>query len=382
MSSPYPLLFSPSKLGTVTLKNRLIRSATFENLADADGNVTDEYVEFHRRLAKGGVGLIITGLLYVQKEGKFLNMVGIDNDNCIPGLKKVAEVVHREGNGCRIALQIGHCGRQLHPQIERETVAPSAITEPFTGRTPRAMSTEEVEEFIDACAAAIRRAREADFDAVQLHAAHGWLLSSFLSPHTNRRQDIYGGSTENRARIMVEIYRRAVKQVGNDFPIFAKINAHDFVEGGIDLAESLRIAKLLSDAGFIAFEVSSCMWETLTRKPEEIGWRPARIPEARIDITSREKEAYHRSFARAFKKNIKDAAIILVGGLRSPDLMEEILTCREADFVSLSRPLIREPELPNLWQSGKKTTADCISCNTCVTGRKKTGLYCFKVKEF
>ena len=135
------------------------------------------------------------------------------------------------------------------------------------------MTIEEIEVFIDASAAAIARARKAGFDAVQLHAAHGWLLSSFLSAHTNRRTDIYGGNTQNRARIMTEIIRRSRELAGKDFPVFAKINACDYVEGGINLPEALVIGKILEDAGYAALEVNSSMWETATRKPKDVGGR-------------------------------------------------------------------------------------------------------------
>ncbi|MHB1125566.1 MAG: NADH:flavin oxidoreductase [Bacillota bacterium] len=382
MTHVYSHLFSPAKLGKITLKNRLVRSATYIGLADEDGSVTEEYLEVYRRLARGGTGLIITGLAYPVEAGKLPYSIGVDNDDRIPGLKRIVEAVRECGDDCRIVMQIGHCGRQLPPEIERDTVAPSAITEPYTGRSPREITLEEIEEFIDACAAAIRRAQEAGFDGVQLHVAHGWLLSTFLSPHTNLRQDLYGGSTENRTRILLEIYRRAAKQVGNEYSIQVKMNAVDYVEEGLELNETLRMGRLLSEAGFSALEISSGMWATLLRKPEEIGWIPALIPESRLGITSRRKEAYHRSFTKAFKKYIKEASIILVGGLRSPDLMDEILREGDADFISLCRPLIREPEIPKLWQSGQKTTADCISCNNCITGRKRPrGIYCPQIED-
>lgn len=381
MSTPYPNLFSEASLSNMIVKNRLIRSATFENLADDRGNVTDGYVELHRRLASGGAGLIITGYAYPLKNGRLPHMVGVDSDDSIIELRKVVEAVHASDRSCRIALQIGHCGRQFPAKLQRETVAPSAITEPATGRTPREMSLEEVEEFIESCAAAARRAREAGFDAVQFHAAHGWLLSSFLSPQTNRRQDAYGGCTENRARVLTEIYRRSAKLVGSDYPILAKINGNDFVEGGIDLDESLRLGKILSEVGFAALELSCCMWETVVRKPEEIGWQPAVLPESRTGINTREKEAYNRGYSRLFKEKIKNCAIILVGGLRSAAVMEEIVSLNEADFISLSRPLIREPGLPDLFKSGSKSVADCIYCNKCITGKKRHGLHCPNIEE-
>ncbi|OLN26676.1 NADH:flavin oxidoreductase [Desulfosporosinus metallidurans] len=381
MSIPYPNLFSEASIGNMIVKNRLIRSATFEELADEHGNVTDGYIELHRRLASGGVGLIITGYAHPIKNGGLPHMIGVESDDCIKGLRKVVEAVHNSGDGCKIALQIGHCGRQFPRRLQKETVAPSAVIDPSTGRIPREMSFEEVDKFIKACSAAVRRARDAGFDAVQFHAAHGWLLSSFLSPHTNRRQDMYGGSTENRVRVLSEIYKHSVKQVGSDFPIFAKINGNDFVEGGIDPNESLRLGKILSEVGFAALEVSCCMWETIVRRPEEIGWQPAVLPESRTNIVTKEKEAYNRAYTQLFKEKIENCSIILVGGLRSADVMEEIVSRKDADFVSLSRPLIREPDLPYLFKSGSKSVADCISCNKCITNKKRHGLHCSNIEN-
>ena len=381
MVTPHAALFSPCAVGGLVLKNRLVRSATFEGMGDDDGSVTQSYVDLHRALAAGGAGLIVTGMAFVQPAGKLPHAIGADRDDGVAGLRRVTEAVHGAGEECRIVLQLGHVGRQLPRRVERETVAPSAIAEPATGRSPREMTATDVEECIDAFVCGIRRARDAGFDGVQLHAAHGWLLSSFLSPHTNRRQDAYGGTTANRCRILLEIRSRAAELVGPDFPMLVKLNAHDFVEGGIELAEALRIGALLSSAGYAALEVSSSMWETLLRRPEDIGWTPTVLPEARTAIDRREREAYHRPFAKAFKQALPGIAVMAVGGMRSPDLIQDVLAAGDADFVSLSRPLIRQPDLPHLWQAGATATAACDSCNACIQSRKRTGLYCPKLED-
>lgn len=236
----------------------------------------------------------------------------------------------------------------------------------------------EIESFIDKCAASIGYAKKGGFDAVQVHAAHGWLLSSFLSPHTNHRTDIYGGSTKKRSRIMTEIIKRAKSEVGDDFPIFAKMNACDFVETGIELPEALTLGKIFEDAGYVALEVSSGMWETITRDPKVIGWKAERITEARKRIKTINDEAYHREYAKAFKEKLKKTKIMLIGGLKTPALMEEIIAQGDADFVSLSRPLIREFDLPNRWLAGDKKKAACISCNMCLeTLTEEKGLRCY-----
>ncbi|PKN68971.1 MAG: NADH-dependent flavin oxidoreductase [Deltaproteobacteria bacterium HGW-Deltaproteobacteria-12] len=378
MQTSLPHLFSEMALKTLTLKNLLVRSATYEAKAGDDGRPANLYLGFYRRLAEGGVGLIVTCLAYPDRYGKLPRAPGVEDAGCLQALSAVPASIHKVGNGCKVALQIGHTGRQVpHIVPDGKPVAPSPVFEPYSGITPRELSLPEIETFIDKCADAIDFARRAGFDAVQLHAAHGWLLSSFLSPHTNRRTDIYGGSTQNRTRIMTEIISRAQKRVGDDFPVLVKMNACDYAEGGIELPEALAIGKILDDAGFAALEVSSGTWETITRDPQVIGWKAEPIAEARKRINTVKDEAYHREFARAFKKEIKGARVILVGGLKTPALMEEIIAGGDADLVSLSRALIREPDLPNRWRAGRGTRAACVSCNLCLeTVVEKDGLRC------
>ena len=371
------LVFGPKEIGGMVIKNRLVRSATFEGMASEGGGVTGELVELYKTLAEGGVGLIITGYAYVQPSGKAMpRQTGIDRDNLIPGLRKIAETVHEYGDGCKVAIQVVHCGRQSF--FLENTVAPSAVFEPLMNIMPREMTVEEVEETIEAFAEAARRAKEAGFDAVQLHAAHGYLLSEFLSPYTNRRTDEYGGNARKRVKIVEDIYKRTVEKAGKDFPILIKMNVDDFLEGGINLNESKKTAERLSKTGFAAIETSGCMWEVTTRSEEELGWRPAMIPESRINIRSKDKEAYHLPYAREIKKVI-DIPLILVGGIRSLDVIEKILAEGSADFVALSRPLIREPDLPNRWLKGiGGLTADCISCNGCVGSLMEGGVRCIQ----
>jgi 2,4-dienoyl-CoA reductase-like NADH-dependent reductase (Old Yellow Enzyme family) len=236
------------------------------------------------------------------------------------------------------------------------------------------LTSDEIGEIIEAFAEGVRRAQEAGFDGVQLHAAHGWLLSSFLSPRTNRRDDQYGGSTENRTRIVKEIYQRARKKVGDRFPILVKFNTTDFLPGGIDIDEAIRVGKILCEVGFAALEASGGMWESCTRPKEELGWPPVILPESRTGIQTYDQEAYFLPDAKALKEKTK-ATVILVGGLRSFGKIEEVLTSKGADFVSLSRPLIRQPDLPNRWRSGEgPEKAECISCNACIPiGSARTG---------
>ena len=361
--------FTAEKIGEMLIKNRFVRSATYEGMASEDGKVTDRLVELYKHLAQGGVGLIITGYTYVQPIGKGAPyMTGIDRDDLIPGLRRVANAVHEYDDECKIAVQLTHCGRQT-PLIETP-LAPSAVFEPVLNKMPREMTVEEIEETIEAFASAVRRAREAGFDAVQLHGAHGYLLSSFLSPYTNRRQDEYGGDTEKRMKIVEDIYNRIVAKVGGKFPVLIKMNVSDFLESGVDISESKKIAERFSKIGIAAIETSGGMFETRIHNKD--------LTTSRTKILSKNEEAYFLPYAREIKQVI-DVPLILVGGIRSLEIVEKILAEGSADFVSLSRPLIREPDLPSKWLKGiGSLTAECISCNACYRSLTDGGVRCIQ----
>jgi len=361
--------FTAEKIGEMLIKNRFVRSATYEGMASEDGKVTDRLVELYKHLAQGGVGLIITGYTYVQPIGKGAPyMTGIDRDDLIPGLRRVANAVHEYDDECKIAVQLTHCGRQT-PLIETP-LAPSAVFEPVLNKMPREMTVEEIEETIEAFASAVRRAREAGFDAVQLHGAHGYLLSSFLSPYTNRRQDEYGGDTEKRMKIVEDIYNRIVAKVGGKFPVLIKMNVSDFLESRVDISESKKIAERFSKIGIAAIETSGGMFETRIHNKD--------LTASRTKILSKNEEAYFLPYAREIKQVI-DVPLILVGGIRSLEIVEKILAEGSADFVSLSRPLIREPDLPSKWLKGiGSLTAECISCNACYRSLTDGGVRCIQ----
>lgn len=391
------IVFQPYALGDLELKNRLVRSATFESAASPEGEVDGAMLDIHRGLAAGGVGLIVTGAMAVHPEVEMPHQVRISDDAFIPGLKRVSDAVHDAGTGCRVMVQLQMPGRQLpdpkntdrmlgllpptfltylkrrleagetldEPHGPVEPIAPSAVYDALLERTPRELAVAEIEEIIDAFAEAIRRAREAGFDGAQLHAAHGWLLSSFLSPHTNQRQDSYGGSTANRARIVTEIVRRAHAKAGEDFPILVKMNTTDFLPDGTTPAEAAEIAQILAGGGVSAVEASGGMWEALTRTEQELGWKPALIPESRLGIRRPEQEGYFLDGAREIRRLV-DVPVIAVGGFRSFARVEEALAAGDADLVALSRPLIRQPDLPRLWLEGASDRADCLSCSGCL----------------
>jgi 2,4-dienoyl-CoA reductase-like NADH-dependent reductase (Old Yellow Enzyme family) len=335
----------------MTVPNRFVRSATNDRRADTSGHVTDEFIAAYEALAKGSVGLIVTGHAYVMRNGKASStMLGVYDDSLVPGLKRLVDRVHRYES--RIVMQINHAGRQTTSSIIGETpVAPFAFHNPVTQETPRALSEEEIEELIEAYGTSAKRAVAAGFDGVQIHGAHGYLVSQFISPYTNRRDDKWGGSPKNRMRFLMEVYRRVRQEVGDDYPLMIKLNSADYIEGGLTLDESSQIAKTLSQEGIDAIEISGGM-------AESGDWIIKR------GIKDEKDEAYFYPNARRFKEVI-NVPLFLVGGLRTPALMERLLEHGEADMISLCRPFIREPDLVNRWKIGDRKKADCISCNGC-----------------
>ncbi len=363
------ILFKPGNIGQMELKNRFVRSATAESAADEKGFITDRFFHIYRALAEGGVGLIITGHAYVQPNGKAgPGQTGVYKDDLVPGLRQLASEVHNGSPDCRIAVQISHAGRQVARSVANDPVAPSAVTDAATGTTPREMTETEIEECINSFADAAGRVKTAGFDAVQIHSAHGFLISSFNSRHTNRRTDNWGGSLENCMRFLMETYRRVRTKVGEDYPVMVKLNGADFVDDGIEIDESVQIARALADEGIDAIEVSGGMYESYKGKNA-----------VRTRIRKPEQEAYFLPYAEEIKKAVGDVPVIAVGGIRSAPVMERIITEGKADFISLCRPLIREPDLPEKIRNGKEKT-DCISCNGCMSSRVDS-LRCAQIPE-
>ncbi|MDH5438715.1 MAG: NADH:flavin oxidoreductase, partial [Candidatus Bathyarchaeota archaeon] len=222
------ILFSPKKIGTMTVKNRLVRSATYEGIADDNGLVDNRYVALYESLARGGVGTIIAGFAFAKENGiAAKNQTGIHTDECIPMLRKSVEAVHRVNENVEFVLQIAHCGRQVEPDIVEKRkfkpLAPSSIADKSVGILPKEMTIRDIEDVTQAFVRSAERAKRAGFDGVQLHGAHGYLLSEFLSPYMNRRTDDYGGSSENRVRVVIEIFEGIKKLCGEDWPVLIKL---------------------------------------------------------------------------------------------------------------------------------------------------------------
>jgi len=365
-------LFDRTWIKSLGLANRGVRSATWSGRGDDRGYVTERAAEFYRELGRGGIGLIVTGFQYVMTNGIALRyMIGNYEDDQIKGLSRLAKTVHEEGG--KIVPQIVHAGSRAAPDLFREgdeLWAPSAIPDSLTGNTPKEMSRQDIGRLIEAYAAAGARSLKAGFDGVQLHGAHGYGINQFLSAAWNKRGDAYGGNLNKRYRFLGEMLEAVRGAVGDDFPILIKLSGHDFIEGGLVPQESVEIARRLADDGIDAIEVSAGS----PSSPKD------KIP-SRGPIRKEEDEAYLADLAALVKEAVT-VPIITVGGIRSLKTISDILTEGKADYVAMSRPLIREPHLLNRWKSGDTRKSQCISCSGCFeTGRKGLGISCKVERE-
>ncbi len=356
-------LFEPTRINGMALKNRFVRSATYEAMATIDGTVTDPLLDCMATLARGDVGLVITGHTYVAREGQAgPRQMGIYSDALIHGLKQVASTVHK--NGGVVAVQLAHAGQRGMGKDAYAAIGPSDTFEKGVKKAS-AMTADDIKKTVKAFGDAAERAVQSGFDAIQIHSAHGYMLSQFLSPCYNKRNDDYGGALENRARLLVAVYEEIRQRVGTSFPVMVKINSEDFLEGGFTVEEMIQVAHMLEDRGMDAIEMSGGSLDSGKHVPFRVG-----------TSKSEEREVYYKEAARAFKKEI-DIPLILVGGFLSFNIAEEAVTSGLADYVALSRSLIREPHLVKRWAGGDRRKASCISCNKCFTTfSMDEGLHC------
>jgi len=359
-----PMLFEATTIKSMSLTNRFVRSATWEGMAKPDGSCPRKLTDLMVRLAKGGVGLIITSHAYVSREGQAgLGQLGIYSEELVSGLTVMADAVHSAGG--KIAVQLAHAGCHADPDLTGQMpLGPSSIKGEGMPNC-REMTGDDFRMVAESFGKAAARAQKAGFDAVQIHAAHGFLLSEFLSPFYNKRSDRYGGSVENRARLLLEVAHNIRDEVGDKFPVMVKMNSEDFVTGGLTVEEMLEVASNLESARIDAVELSGG-----TRYSGD--YIPVRL--RRLDAEN--MEVYYLEAARKFKEKVK-VPLMLVGGIRSYAVAERIIREGIADYVSLSRPLIREPDLVNRWKSGDTGKAKCLSDNLCFEpARAGEGLYC------
>lgn len=380
-------LFDPIRINGLTLPNRIVKSAMVEGLAE-DGRASPGIARMYERWSRGGVGLSVTGMMAVMPGcGLTSHEVYLSDDAAIEPLRQVAEAAHRHEG--KVFAQICHAPPQIGRRAARAlggSVSASAGFNKVNLMFDRAISDGELRRVITAFGAAARRVKAAGLDGVQLHAAHGYLLSRFLSPKHNRRSDEWGGSFDRRMRFITEVYRAVRESVGPTFPVIAKLNAHDGEAGGLTLDEGVEIGKRLETLGFDAIEVSAGtgdvglgFYPNKGEIPLDLGKRflqknyPVLRPvlpflDPVIRHLSRGVRLEHEAYFWAEAKRFADALkipVIAVGGFRSLATAERVLAESRVSMISMARPLVRQPSLPNQWKSGRAEKATCINCNRC-----------------
>jgi 2,4-dienoyl-CoA reductase-like NADH-dependent reductase (Old Yellow Enzyme family) len=399
-------VFESSSIFGIKLKNRIIRSATADGLADPDGRPTRELIDFYKNFAHGGAGAIITGFTGIQQNGKgsTFHPLMLDRDDYIVDFKKLTDAVHITGTP--IILQLNHAGRQTRQKITGlPTVAPSARRDLyFLEKRPKELTEAEIEDIIINFAKAAERAKKAGFDGVQLHCAHGFLLSEFLSSNMNKRKDQWGGILKNRFRIVHRIFIESRKLVG-DFPILVKMNAYDTRRNGMRLPEAIELAKYFQDAGCAAIEVSCGVandgFITIrskkfpTRAALEYSYMLKYLPYVIKKIIQpfipmfvplltkslKELDNYNVSAAAEIKKAVS-IPVIVVGGIKKIKDIEKIISENSSDYIAMSRAFICEPDIVNRFMEKKQAESSCISCNFCITCVEAMPFRCFRGKIF
>jgi 2,4-dienoyl-CoA reductase-like NADH-dependent reductase (Old Yellow Enzyme family) len=366
--------FAPARLGPIELRNRVVKAATFEGMSPRNV-VSDTLIEFHRRMAAGGVAMTTVSYIAVSRDGMGAPAEIYIHDAAAEGLARIADVVHAEG--ARIAAQLGHAGAVgLLPG--KRSLGPSKMRT-LMGARVEAISIEEIDRVVEQFAAGARMLSEAGFDSVELHFGHHYLVSSFLSPRWNRRTDEYGGSIENRARLPRRVLRAVREAVGDRMAVTAKMNMTDAVRGGLEVEESLQFAKLFESEGVLdALELSGggslanqmFMFRGGAPRQEMAATLP---PALRLGfklfgrLLFKEypfEEAYFLPMARRFRAALS-LPLILLGGINTLDTIRGALA-EGFDFVAIGRALLRDPDLINKMQSGTATAGNCIHCNKCM----------------
>ena len=384
------LLFTPIRIGNLELAGRFVKSATTETRCTDDGFVTDELIDYYDKIAQGGTPLLITGNAYFDLYSKAApRQLAADDDDKIPGLRRLTDAVHRHGS--KIFMQVYHVGRQASPRLvgRKDAVAPSRVFEPTLGVRPREITREEIRLAVQGFAGAATRAQQAGFDGIQIHAAHGYLINQFLTPHTNRRKDEYGGSPENRLRFLLEVYAAVRQRVGNDYPVIMKMNGSDelTLRKGLKTDDLVKVAQRMEAEGIDAVEISAGHYESgLTF--ERGRWRkffstvttigvgrslpafqrvPVRFAAPLLDWGLRRVAAYSEGFNLRYSKLFKQALsvpVICVGGFAHREAMERAIAGGECDMVSVARALIADPFLYRHMQEGVQGP-QCDFCNAC-----------------
>ena len=377
MTEETPRVFRPGNIGAVRLRNRTIRSAAFEGMSPG-GLPSQSLIDYHRAMAAGGVGMTTVAYVSVTRDGRTFSHQMWMRPEILPELRRLTDAVHREG-ACA-SVQLGHCGNMSDKIVAGGApVAPSRVFNLFGLALPRRLRSWEIGTMVRDFSGAVRLAREAGFDAVEIQAGHGYLISQFLSPYTNRRTDAWGGSLRNRARFMRSVVRAAREAAGGTMAVLVKMNLRDGFDGGMELDEAVEVAAMLEQAGADALVLSGGF---VSRCPMYImrGETPLKDMAAAMDDPLRRiglvlfgsmmvrsfqfKEAYFLDDAMAVRKAVR-LPLVLVGGLRSLHGIEEALG-KGFDFVAMARALIREPDFVARLESGAALVSKCDPCNKCM----------------
>lgn len=340
-------MYEPFMIDNLKIKNRIVRSAMFEYGAD-DGKISERIVNLYETLAKGGSGLIITGMQSVSDgAGYGPVMVKTSYDGYVDDMKKIVNIIHKYDS--KVFVQLQHVGYRTNWKMGYDTFGVNEL-KVSNECTYHEATQEELNKVIQEFAMSALKCKEAGCDGVQIHAAHGFLINSFLSPHFNHRNDIYGGNIENRARLLFEIYSAIRQAVGNDFLISAKIPFDDLVSDSNTSQEMLYVCKTLEEMGIDMLEISS----GITMDGGESSFTP---------FIKRNEEGNFLESAKLVADSL-NIPIVSVCGYRTPQFIEQVLSDTSITAISLGRPLTREPDLPNRWKTDK-SRALCVSCNRC-----------------
>ena len=389
------ILFTPYRIGNLEITNRFVHSATYEGLADKSGKVSEKLINRYEKLGSGEIGLIIPGHMFVHPHGRAQKrQTGISSNEMIPGLTRLAEAVHKGGSS--IIFQLAHAGRQTTREVTGgRPVGPSANPwDPVTMTRPREMSESAIKSVIKYFVEAARRAEAAGADGIQLHAAHGYLLHQFLSPFINRRKDSWGGDQNGRFRLLEEVIQKTRQVLPENMPLLVKLSAEDFTRpAGITPELSARYAERMVQIGVDGLEVSGgagnfspfnmCRGKVPVKEMvNSMPWwqKPiGRVMLGSMDGKFEFQEAYNLKAARLIKPVLGEVPLILVGGMRKLSSMEAIVESKAADFVSLSRPFLRDPHLVKKFKEGKIVESSCESCNRCLAAIvNQMPIYCYR----
>ena len=345
----YMLLFSPIEIGSMEVRNRIVMAPMTSGYSSTDGYATQSLIDFYLARANGGAGLITCESCYVEKGGKgFVGHLALDDDKYIPDLARLTEPV--KSAGAKIVLQLIHCGRQTTPSLcGQQPVAPSPIPCPVLKEMPHEASIGEIGQIIESFVSAAHRAKKAGFDGVEVHAAHGYLINQFLSPYSNKRTDEYGGDLSARSKMLLEIVSRIKQDVGADYPVFCRLSADEFVQGGLTLADTRTVAKWLQNIGLDAISVSGGVYESAHRIIPPMDVEPGSL----VDLASGIRQAVN-------------IPVFTVGGISDPAFADQILVEGKADMVALGRALLADPDWAVKASRGEsQRIRPCLYCNHC-----------------